>query len=792
MTRSLKAARLIGFALVAATLALAGCLDEGPGGSIEDPWLLPPPGESNATMFGTRTDLDFSKMTPDEAVSKLLDGNKPLKVLLPEPSNCGIDVPTLPTVPFKPQCSASKYNSKALIGDSTARKDPLHEPWLTGRSIAVHAGTIYVADRDNGELARIEETTHKILKPIALGNQPDRIVIGPSGQLFVTLKTGAAVGVGKTSQLEQMQTWNVGKGPSDLALTQDASTLLVALQDENRVTMLNAQTGIEIATAPTLHQPRAIAVNGEGTVIVSHIGAKVRTFDLTTDATGGLILGYGNTSTASLAIGNMSSLSIFTATGMAPPGTNDVPGRAFAIDVDPETGSFFVAHTVAHPGRKEDATSVARLSGTAAGKVSPDPETDPVPPYYGAGIGGSGGFRPLEPELTRLSSTGKANWKVGSGFFTSQIASVEAKDSSDVASHPTRRFVFMAMAGTDNILVTDPKGAADYSGNLHTVFLGTIPVGQNPVGIAFTGDGSFAYVHNAQSHSISVIELKLIRRSGGISNGVLGCPTVEVPFAKSKLTAAATAGRRVFTHAGNKKLSFLGDLACSSCHPDGGDDGQKWLGSTGIRQTPALGGRMVGTAPFNWAGGASSLTQNMQMTVHRMRGKGLCKEELGWLKKYIEETLELPPNPNVAADGKLTAQQLQGKKLFERSDVGCSGCHAPGSGTNGQSYDVGTTTKTDLAVATTLAERVVLKSTGTVFAAAHKKHYEAIFDTFRNRITDLDTPSLKGVWATAPYLHDGSAATLEGVLARTAGKMGDITMLNSTQKAALVAYLKTL
>jgi cytochrome c peroxidase len=32
------------------------------------------------------------------------------------------------------------------------------------------------------------------------------------------------------------------------------------------------------------------------------------------------------------------------------------------------------------------------------------------------------------------------------------------------------------------------------------------------------------------------------------------------------------------------------------------------------------------------------------------------------------------------------------------------------------------------------------------------------------RGTQFDTPSLLGIWATAPYFHDGSASTLEDVL----------------------------
>jgi cytochrome c peroxidase len=53
---------------------------------------------------------------------------------------------------------------------------------------------------------------------------------------------------------------------------------------------------------------------------------------------------------------------------------------------------------------------------------------------------------------------------------------------------------------------------------------------------------------------------------------------------------------------------------------------------------------------------------------------------------------------------------------------------------------------------------------------------------------DFDTPSLRGIFATAPYFHDGSAATLRDVVDRLQFSSG----LPETDKADLVAYLLTL
>ena len=51
------------------------------------------------------------------------------------------------------------------------------------------------------------------------------------------------------------------------------------------------------------------------------------------------------------------------------------------------------------------------------------------------------------------------------------------------------------------------------------------------------------------------------------------------------------------------------------------------------------------------------------------------------------------------------------------------------------------------------------------------------------RGTNFDTPSLRGVWLTAPYFHDGSAATIQGVFRTGRIEVGSIGYDNGTQCA---------
>ena len=63
-----------------------------------------------------------------------------------------------------------------------------------------------------------------------------------------------------------------------------------------------------------------------------------------------------------------------------------------------------------------------------------------------------------------------------------------------------------------------------------------------------------------------------------------------------------------------------------------------------------------------------------------------------------------------------------------------------------------------------------------------------------DRSGTFDTPTLVELWRTAPYLHDGSAATLREVLTdRNQGDLhGTTSHLTDDEIEALIAYLMSL
>jgi cytochrome c peroxidase len=96
--------------------------------------------------------------------------------------------------------------------------------------------------------------------------------------------------------------------------------------------------------------------------------------------------------------------------------------------------------------------------------------------------------------------------------------------------------------------------------------------------------------------------------------------------------------------------------------------------------------------------------------------------------------------------------------IFNRADTHCASCHPPGLYTDLHHYDVGT-------------------------AGVNDKPGDS-----------FDTPTLIEIWRTAPYLHDGSAATLLEVLVEhnPADRHGHTSQLSPAEIEDLAAYLLSL
>ena len=218
-------------------------------------------------------------------------------------------------------------------------------------------------------------------------------------------------------------------------------------------------------------------------------------------------------------------------------------------------------------------------------------------------------------------------------------------------------------------------------------------------------------------------------------------------------------------------MRFEGQFGCSNCHIDSTFDGLQWdLEPDGFGKD-IVDNRLLedlrGTEPFKWNGGNPSIAVECgtRTETYFWRSQTFDDRTLADLVLYIRH-LPLRPNRFRAAGGDLTPAQERGRAIFNRTvdKLGqpipegnrCSFCHSGAKGTSQKSFDVGTGKATD--------------NSGL-----------------------LDTPQLMNVALTAPYLHDGSAKSLEEIwtVYNPHDKHGRTNDLTKDELNDLVEYLRT-
>ena len=332
--------------------------------------------------------------------------------------------------------------------------------------------------------------------------------------------------------------------------------------------------------------------------------------------------------------------------------------------------------------------------------------------------------------------------------ITLDTADVPVNNPFSVAISPDGGTLFLANAGSDDVSIIDLGTNAG---------VGHVPVGVNPRGIAIHPDGSRVFVNNTLDGTLSVIDTDSITVVNTVS-------LTDIPLSPTVLL-----GKKIFNSASEPLLTTDNWISCATCHFDGMMDGRTWLRfPDGPRNTPSLFG-VAETLPIHWSGDLDEL-QDVEITIRDIQfGEGLIDGkahdslgtahaglsiELDALVAYLT-TLTMAPSP-FAND---TEGIDRGETIF--MDKGCVGCHVPPLYTDLELHDIGT------------GDPEVERNS-------------------HGRGTSFDTPTLRGLWLTAPYLHDGSAASLGDVL-RIGNESHDIGgKLSDDELEDLITFLLAL
>lgn len=277
---------------------------------------------------------------------------------------------------------------------------------------------------------------------------------------------------------------------------------------------------------------------------------------------------------------------------------------------------------------------------------------------------------------------------------------------------------------------------------------GTVPdVGSGGEGLWVSPDGAELWVLASASRKLSVFDVRSVQVP-------IPAGTVDLlPPAGEILDPEVLQGQILFGRSVDPRMTTGGYLSCASCHPDGDHDGRTWDFTDrgeGLRNTISLRGR-AGRAPIHWSANFDELQDFENDIRGPQSGLGFLddadfaatsdplgaskeglSEELDALAAYVRSLHEVPRSP-------FPEGSAEGEALFVAA--GCPECHpAP-------LYEDS---------AFVAPGEPLLHDVGTIGPGSGSRRGEPL--------TGLDTPTLRGLATTAPYLHDGSAATVREVL----------------------------
>ena len=404
--------------------------------------------------------------------------------------------------------------------------------------------------------------------------------------------------------------------------------------------------------------------------------------------------------------------------------------------------------------------------------------------------------KPLNHESTVRPMIAKINLSSKSEVLSARIDIDDSSQPTAMVFSPLGDYLFVALQGNNHVRVMDT-----FRGSLSA----TLPTGLAPQGLCFDAATSHLFINSLTERTVTVYDLE-----DALQNGLFpqsAAATIST-VATETFPANILRGKQVFYNASDDRMGLDNYMSCATCHQDGDSDGRVWDFTNrdeGLRNTTSLRGRSgIGHGNVHWSGNFDEIQDfDIDMKTHN-KGTGFITAganpslgapnagrdaDLDALAAYVtslgRETIE--KSPHRQSNGRLTADARSGKRFFARTrtpgsgiPLNCKDCHTLSS----------TLTESTLGTA---APPILLRNVGTLLPTSGQRLGAVL--------TGIDTPTLLGVHASAPYLHDGRAADLAAVFnhfdgAATLTEPGsahDLSPtgynLNSTDKRQLLAYL---
>jgi YVTN family beta-propeller protein len=544
--------------------------------------------------------------------------------------------------------------------------------------------SLFVTAHERDEFVIVDLESGKVKANIPVGRWPHSIAIDSENRAYVSNHWSQNISVIDLQTEMVIDTYETGAGPSDLVIDNEGELLYVANSFGGNLSIIDLSTGKEIKRIPTGNFPIGIDISPKGEkVFVTHRRSKSASFR-EAPVTQVTILDTRNQRTIERK--NIHGAHIIENIDFTPDGDLAVFPIIRSKNLVPSTQierGFMMTEGIGIIETKED--------GKIAQLLLDQPNRYFADPY-------------------------------------------------DIVVSPDGDRAFVSHAGVDYISVLDLASVrqilnensqeeldrlANHLGMSHKFVIDRIKTGPNPKGLAFAPDGKQLFIAERYADEISILETDKLVITDQID---LGGPKTQTMVRK---------GGRLFFNAGR---TFQNQYSCSTCHPDGSEDGLTYdLTGTGrdLENTITL-RELSNTGPFKWNGKNVSVYMQCGMRFSKFvtRTESFDPDELNSLVAFMFQKLENPPNFFQLPDGELTDAQKRGKAIFERTTTidgreiperdRCITCHPPPYFTDRSLADVGSGFETD-------------------------------------RESYFDTPKLNNIADSGPYLHDGRAQTLEEI-----------------------------
>ncbi len=375
---------------------------------------------------------------------------------------------------------------------------------------------------------------------------------------------------------------------------------------------------------------------------------------------------------------------------------------------------------------------------------------------------GAGSIFPYVSAIDMFPKEGKRRRRIPMDAFRGNLV---VANPWEVAIAPDGKRLYAVFSGTNDMFVC---GVLDDDYREFTDE-GYVRLGRNPRAVHVAPDGKRVYIYNSLDFEVAVYDAQSLRKVDSIQ-------VAETPDASD----AHWLGKVLFYQATQPMVGRRW-ISCSSCHPDGDADGRVWHNPEGLRATPPLFG-LARTHPLHWSSDRDEV-QDFEHTIRGplMAGRGLIKgkvspslaapnkgrsRELDALAAYTNSHPFAPRLSPHAKEGLSQAAQ-RGRTLFLSEATQCATCHA------GPYYSDSSPS----------AKPPLLHDVGT----GNDDDSEIMGPAY-------DTPTLLGIYRSAPYLHHGRAETLLDVLttSNAGDKHGKTSHLSKQQLSDLVEFLKAL